>query len=74
MRQELHTLKKVSHPNCTIIKEFYEDKKDIFIVMELIEGGTLTDFIINNEGLNQTAGRHILKQLVLALKYLHDSI
>ena len=51
--------------------QLLESDKHIFIVMENIEGGNLDDFIIKNKGLTEDATKHILKQLVTALKYLH---
>ena len=40
-------LQKVDHPNIVKYHETYEDDKDIYLVMELCEGGELSTEIIN---------------------------
>ena len=54
--------------------QLLEDKDRIYIVMEYLVHGDLKDFIMNQNGLTYTQILHILKQLLDALYYLHDTM
>jgi len=41
LRNEIHVMKMVDHPNIVKLFEFYEDANTFFIVTEFIEGGPL---------------------------------
>ena len=41
------------------------------LVLELIEGGDLLEYILKRDGLDETYGRYITYQLCEALAYIH---
>ena len=60
------------HPNLLQILDVYEDEDHVYLVLELMEGGTLMEYIDSKKGtktdiLETTC---IIYQLALALKYL----
>jgi serine/threonine/tyrosine protein kinase RAD53 len=42
------------------------------LVLELIKGGDLLDYILRNEGLSEDVTKHIVYQLCQALAYIHE--
>ncbi|KAF8644791.1 hypothetical protein AX16_008253 [Volvariella volvacea WC 439] len=71
--REIAIMEKLKHPNICELKEvFYEPRGDIHLVLELIEGGDLLDYIIRQSGLSEVKSRHITYQLCQALSYIHS--
>ena len=68
--------KRMNHPHILKIKEVYEDKKNILLIMDYIEGGSLFDYIISSpEGkLNIYTTIDIIIQILEALDYLHNKV
>jgi calcium-dependent protein kinase len=73
MYLEVEILKKLIHPNIMQIYEFYEDKKNFFIITEFCEGGELFDKIIEKGSLTESEASEIMKQLLSAVNYIHSN-
>jgi len=81
LRAEVETLKNLSHPNIVNMKDYNENgvwekssgNKDIaYIVLELISGGELFDFIATGGALPENICRYYFRQILSALHYLHS--
>ncbi|KAG6837710.1 hypothetical protein H0H93_003512 [Arthromyces matolae] len=72
--REISILEKLKHPNVCELKEvFYNDNgQDINLVLELVEGGDLLEYIWNKHGLSEPESQHITYQLCDALRYIHS--
>ena len=64
-------LEETVHPHITRIFELLEDERCYYIVMELITGGNLFDMVKQMKRFNEEKAAKIIKQLVLALNYMH---
>lgn len=73
MYLEVEILKKLVHPNIMQIFEFYEDKKNFYIITEWCDGGELFDMIVDKGSFNEDEAAWILKQLISAMNYIHTS-
>ena len=63
------------HPNVIKIFEVKEAKNRIFIVKEYCNGGTLDDYLYNikkKEPFSEEIVQYIMRQIVDAIKYLHN--
>ena len=70
---EIMILKELDHPNIVKIIEYFETSNSLFIVMELIEGNPLVEYIIQHmKSLSQANIAAILIQLLTALTYIHS--
>jgi len=58
---EIKVLKEVDHPNIVSIMEFYEKKKHLYLVTELLEGGELFDRIEKLGKFTEEEARKIMK-------------
>ena len=70
-KNELQVLEETVHPHITRIFELLEDERCYYIVMELITGGNLFDMVKQMKRFNEEKAAKIIKQLVLALNYMH---
>lgn len=52
--------------------EVHETKSSIYLVMELLEGGNLKEFISKNGPLNPETTKRFMKSILTALSYLED--
>ena len=71
MYLEVEILKKLIHPNIMQIFEFFEDKKNFYIITEFCEGGELFDKIVEKGTFNENEAADIMRQLLSAVNYIH---
>ena len=69
--RELSILEKLNHPNIVSLKAFYEDTENYYIVMELVPGGDLMDFVAANGAIGEDATQVITKQILEGILYVH---
>lgn len=70
--QEVKINKSLHHPFiCKFFTEFETDHLNV-IVMELIEGQTLLDYVNQSHGLPPPEVSNFFAQLLIAIEYLHD--
>jgi serine/threonine protein kinase len=66
-------MKTMSHPNLIDIKEVYHWNLDIFLLMELVQGVTLHDYVKSRGGrLSEFDTAKIVKEILLCVKYIHS--
>ncbi|EMG45361.1 Serine/threonine kinase Rad5-like protein [Candida maltosa Xu316] len=71
VERELSILEKLHHPNIVELKAFYEDMDNYYIVMELVPGGDLMDFVAKNGAIGEDATQVIAKQILEGIAYVH---
>ncbi len=69
---EINILKQLDHPNILKIFEFYQDKKNYYIIIELCTGGELFDKIIEQGSFSEKEASYVMKQLLGAVLYAHS--
>jgi len=73
MMNELKVLQKCSHPHIIKVTELLEDEENYYIVSELLEGGELFERLVKMEKrYDETKAAFIVKQVLLALNYMHQ--
>jgi len=71
---EIDILKKIDHPNIMKIYEYYQDSKNFYIIMELISGKELFDYIVEEENkFSEVEIASIMKQILGAVCYAHNN-
>lgn len=60
------------HPNVIEIKQVFETKREVLIVMEFIAGGELFDALISDGAYSEWDARRLMKDTLEALKFLHE--
>ncbi|KAK1232466.1 serine/threonine-protein kinase gin4 [Marasmius sp. AFHP31] len=69
--REITMMKLMNHPNILRIYDVYEGAKELFLVLEYVEGGELFDFLVNRGRLPPADARAFFKQIILGLNYAH---
>lgn len=68
---EISILQKLRHPHIVRLIDFSWDSERVYLFMEYCAGGDLSQFIRTKRHLPEQVVRHFLRQLALALQYLH---
>ena len=72
MEQELDVLSKTDHPHMVRVFELLQDETSFYIVTELVRGGELYDHIIKVKRVSEAQAADILRQILLAVNYMHQ--
>ena len=74
IRQEIEFLLECNHENIIKCYDVFEDDNSVNIVLDLIEGGDLYDFIMNSPDhkITETNCAELFLQMIGAIQYLHD--
>lgn len=72
MRSEVAIMRLLNHNNVVQMKEVFEDKLKMYLITELVEGGELFDRIRHKKVFSEYTSFYIIRQLLDAVKYLHD--
>ena len=73
VRTEIDIMKLCHHPNIVRLLDHFENAEYIFIIMEYLSGGSLTNYIKKSKfTLSEKRILEIIYQIALGLKYLHQ--
>ena len=68
---EINIMYMCNHPNIIRLFEDYETPDEIYLVMELIKGGDLFDYITKHRRFDEPTASLMIKDVAEALLYLH---
>ena len=69
---EIEALRSLHHPNIIQLFDVYITDEKIFIVMELMEGGELFDYVVQKGTLTEEEASGIVRKVTDALVYMHS--
>jgi len=72
INNEISILLDTNHPNIIKLFEIKETKDKIILVKEYCNGGTLQNFLEKNIPLSEEIVQFLMKQIIDAIKYLHN--
>ncbi|NP_001084771.1 death associated protein kinase 1 S homeolog [Xenopus laevis] len=72
IEREVSILKEIQHPNVITLHEVYENKTDVILILELVAGGELFDFLAEKESLTEEEATEFIKQILNGVNYLHS--
>jgi len=72
IESEIAILSSVEHPHIIQLKEVFDFATEKYLIMEYVQGGDLFDAIAADIKYNEPVARDMVKDLALALQYLHD--
>ncbi|XP_030215323.1 death-associated protein kinase 1 [Gadus morhua] len=71
IEREVNILKELQHPNIITLHHVYENKAEVILILELVAGGELFDFLAEKESLSEEEATQFLKQILDGVFYLH---
>jgi len=71
-RKEAENLSHLNHPNIVKVSEVFDANNTTYYVMEYIDGMNLDEMIPTGKGLNETYAIGIIKDVAVALQYMHS--
>jgi serine/threonine protein kinase len=69
---EIEALRSLNHPNIIQMLDVYITEEKISIVMELMEGGELFDYVVQKGTLTEKEASTIVRKVTSALVYMHS--
>lgn len=70
LQQEIAVLMGVSHPNVLCLKDTFNEKNAVYLVLELAPEGELFNHIVMKQKFNEDEARRLFIQLFQGIKYL----
>jgi serine/threonine protein kinase len=71
-QREIHAMAYLKHQNLVQLRDFFWDDTRYFLVMDYCPGGTLFDYIVSKEKIEEPMAALILEQIVAAIAYCHS--
>lgn len=71
IEREIIIMKLISHPNIMALYDVWENKNELYLVLEYVEGGELFDFLINNGKLNESDAVKYFRMIINGVSYCH---
>uniref|UniRef100_H2YPM9 non-specific serine/threonine protein kinase n=1 Tax=Ciona savignyi TaxID=51511 RepID=H2YPM9_CIOSA len=71
VEREIAIMKLIDHPHILGLYDVYENKKYLYLILELISGGELFDYLVRKGRLTPREARHFFKQIVSAVDFCH---
>jgi calcium/calmodulin-dependent protein kinase I len=71
-RKECMAMHFVQHHHCVSLYAVHEDKANYYMVLELVEGGSVMDRILEVDVFTESDTVHVMKGCLTALQYLHS--
>nr|XP_031535364.1 death-associated protein kinase 2 isoform X2 [Vicugna pacos] len=71
IQREVSILRQVLHPNVITLHDVFENRTDVVLILELVSGGELFDFLAQKESLSEEEATRFIKQILDGVNYLH---
>lgn len=72
IEREIIIMKLISHPNIMGLYDVWENKNDLYLILEYIEGGELFDYLIKRGRLLEVEAINYFRQIIHGIGYLHQ--
>uniref|UniRef100_A0A3B4AYE4 non-specific serine/threonine protein kinase n=1 Tax=Periophthalmus magnuspinnatus TaxID=409849 RepID=A0A3B4AYE4_9GOBI len=71
IEREVSILHHIQHGNIVTLHDVYENRTDVVLILELVSGGELFDFLAQKESLSEEEATQFIKQILEGVNYLH---
>ena len=72
VRTEIGCLQLLHHPNCMGLVDTFESPEAWFIIMELMTGGSMLEYVEEFGKLDELNAYRVVKPLLEAVHYMHE--
>ncbi|KAJ5787789.1 hypothetical protein N7457_002779 [Penicillium paradoxum] len=71
IEREVVIMKLIEHPNVISLYDVWENRGELYLVLEYVEGGELFEYVHNNGPLPEEEAVRLFRQIIAALGYCH---
>lgn len=71
IEREVIIMKLIEHPNVMALYDVWENKGELYLVLEYIEGGELFDYLIQKGRLEEREAVNYFRQIIYGVDYCH---
>ncbi|KAK5175316.1 serine/threonine-protein kinase gin4 [Saxophila tyrrhenica] len=71
LEREIAVMKLLEHPNIVRLFDVWENRNELYLIMEYVDGGELFHYVDERKGLPEDETVYIFRQIVSALLYCH---
>ena len=72
-KKEAENLSKLDHSNIVNVLDVFDENNTTYYVMQYIDGQSLDDYILQQDGINESKAISILKEIGKAVQYMHSN-
>ncbi|XP_030645204.1 death-associated protein kinase 2-like [Chanos chanos] len=72
VEREVEIMQALQHHNIMALRDVFESRAEVVLIIELIRGGELFDFIAEKESLTETDAIKFLEQILHGVSYMHS--
>ncbi|KAG9345357.1 hypothetical protein JZ751_009904, partial [Albula glossodonta] len=72
VEREVEILQALQHTNIMALRDVFESRAEVVLIVELISGGELFDFIAEKENLSENEAIEFLKQILQGVGFMHS--
>ncbi|CCD24589.1 protein kinase HSL1 NDAI_0D02750 [Naumovozyma dairenensis CBS 421] len=72
IEREIVIMKLISHPNVMGLYEVWENKSELYLILEYVDGGELFDYLVSRGKLPEAEAIHYFKQIIQGVSYCHS--
>ncbi|XP_034016436.1 death-associated protein kinase 2 [Thalassophryne amazonica] len=72
VEREVEILQALQHPNIVALKDVFERRAEVVLILELVHGGELFDFIAEKDYLSETEAIQFMKQILEGMRFMHS--
>ncbi|XP_065070754.1 serine/threonine-protein kinase BRSK2-like [Rhopilema esculentum] len=74
VEREIAIMKLINHPNILGLYDVYENKKNLYLVLEYVGGGELFEYLVKRKRLQSGEARRFYRQIVSAVDFCHQHL
>ncbi|GAA6022405.1 hypothetical protein JCM11491_001580 [Sporobolomyces phaffii] len=71
IEKEIVIMKLIEHPNVLRLMDVWETGKELYLIMEYVEGGELFDYLVKRGKLHADEALHYFQQIISGVDYCH---
>ncbi|KAK9241397.1 kinase-like domain-containing protein [Lipomyces kononenkoae] len=71
IEREVIIMKLIEHPNVMGLYDVWENRGELYLILEYVEGGELFDYLIKRGRLEEREAVHYFRQIILGMDYCH---
>ncbi|KAJ4938515.1 hypothetical protein JOQ06_003130 [Pogonophryne albipinna] len=72
IEREVDILQQLQHNNIVSLHDVFENRTDVVLILGLVSGGELFDFLAQKESLSEEEATQFIKQILDGVQYLHS--